>query len=117
MYEYSLTNTVNNAIQALCRKECWKKVNRITVKIGGLRRVNPELMAFIFAAASKDTPAEGAIFSVMLVPITYYCYNCKKKTMREDSEFSCPLCGSKNVQLISGLEFALEVLEVESDLF
>ena len=113
MYEYSLTNSVNNAIQALCRKTGWK-IRRITLKIGGLRPVNPELMAFIFAGVSKDTPAEGAIFSVMMIPVTYYCYNCKKKGIREDTQFMCPHCGSRNVQLLSGLEFSLEVLEVES---
>ena len=114
MYEYSLTNSVNNAVLSLCKKAGWSKVNRIMVKIGGMRPVNPELMAFIFAALSKDTPAEGAIFSIMLIPVTVHCFACGKTGIREDTQFLCPSCGSRNVQLLTGLEFSIEVLEVES---
>ena len=115
MYEYSLTHTINEALQDLCVKLGWKKINRLTVKIGGMRPVNPELMAFIFSAETKNTPVEGADFSVMLIPITYYCRNCKRRSMREDTKLLCPYCGSKNVQLLSGLEFTVEVLEFESN--
>ena len=114
MYEFSLTNSVNNAIQKLCTDTGWRKVNRIMVKIGGMRPVNPELMTFIFAAMSKGTPAEGAILSIMMLPVTIHCYACGRTGTREDSQFMCPYCGSRNVQLLSGLEFNIEVLEVES---
>ena len=115
MYEFTLTNSVNDALQRLCRQTGWKKVSRVMIKIGGMRKVNPELMAFIFAAVSKDTPAEGALLSVMLLPITIRCHSCGKISTREDSAFSCPLCGSENVQVLSGLELSIEALEVESN--
>ncbi|MBQ9905007.1 MAG: hydrogenase maturation nickel metallochaperone HypA [Synergistaceae bacterium] len=117
MYEFTLTNSVNNAVQRLCRQTGWRKIRRVMVKVGGMRNVNPELMAFIFAAVSKDTPAEGALFSVMLLPVTVKCHSCGKVSAREDSDFSCPLCGSKNVQILSGLELNIEALEVESNNF
>lgn len=115
MYEFTLTNSVNDALQRLCRQTGWKKVRRVMIKIGGMRNVNPELMAFIFAAVSKDTPAEGALLSVMFLPVTVRCHSCGKISTREDSTFSCPLCGSKNVQVLSGLELSIEALEVESN--
>lgn len=115
MYEFSLTNSVNNAVQRLCKQTGWKKVRRIMVKVGGMRKVNPELMAFIFAAVSKDTPAEGALLSVMMLPVTLKCYSCGKIVTREDTELVCPLCGSSNVQILSGHELAIESLEVESN--
>lgn len=114
MYEFSLTNSVNDAIQRLCRASGWSKINRVLIKIGGMRKVNPELMAFIFAALSKDTPAEGAVLSVMLLPVTFKCYSCNRTGISEDTEFLCPYCGSKNVKLLSGLELAIESIEVES---
>ena len=79
-----------------------------------MRPVNPELMSFIFAAVAKDTPAEDAILSVMMVPVTVHCYACGRTNTREDTHFMCPACGSRNVMLLSGLEFNIEVLEVES---
>ncbi len=117
MYEFSLTNSVNNALQSLCRQTGWSRVRRVMIKVGGLCKVNPELMAFIFAAVSKDTPAEGALLSVMMLPVTLRCYSCGKISAREDSELLCPLCGSKNVQIISGQELSIEALEVEGNIF
>ena len=117
MYEFSLTKTVNNAVQRLCVNAGWSKVYRVMVKVGGMRKVNPELMSFIFSAITKDTPAEGAILSVMIMPVTLYCYSCGRRGYREDTEFQCPSCGSRNIQLLSGLELSLEVLEVEGNPF
>lgn len=115
MYEFTLTNSVNNAIQRLCRQTGWKKIKRVMLRVGGVRDVNPELIAFIFAAVAKDTPAEGAILSVMILPVTVKCRSCGKVSAREDADFACPVCGSRNVQILSGLELNIEALEVESN--
>ena len=115
MFEFTLTNSLNDALQRLCRLTGWKKVTRVMIRIGGVRKINPELMAFVFAAAAKDTPAEGALLSVMILPVTVKCLSCGKISVSEDPEFACPLCGSKNVQILSGLELNIEALEIEND--
>ncbi|MBR2209745.1 MAG: hydrogenase maturation nickel metallochaperone HypA [Synergistaceae bacterium] len=118
MYEFSLTNSVARTVIELCRDNDWKKVRRIMVKVGGIRRINPELMSFLFMAMAKGTPAEEAILSVLVIPVTLYCNSCGRTSICEeeqDVQFECPACGSKNVQLVSGLEFNIEVLEVEKD--
>ena len=84
------------------------------IRIGGARTVNPELMAFIFSAVSKDTPAEGALLSVMLLPVTVKCNSCGKISTREDADITCPICSSRDVQIISGLELNIEALEVDN---
>ena len=114
MFEFTLTNSVNDAIQRLCRQTGWKKIRRVMIRIGGARTVNPELMAFIFSAVSKDTPAEGALLSVMLLPVTVKCNSCGKISTREDADITCPICSSSNVQIISGLELNIEALEVDN---
>ena len=113
MYEFSLTDSVNKLIQDMCRQAGWTKVRRVMVKAGGLRKINPELMAFIFAAMAQGTPAEGAAFSVMMMPVTLWCFSCGKVSTCDEPEMICPLCGSSNVHVLSGNEFAIEALEVE----
>ena len=115
MFEFTLTNSINDALQRLCRLTGWKKVRRVMVRVGGVRKINPELMAFVFSAAAKDTPAEGALLSVMILPVTVKCLTCGKVSVSEEEEFACPLCGSKNVQILSGLELNIEALEIEND--
>ena len=115
MFEFTLTSSLSEALQNLCRITGWKKVRRVMIRVGGVRKINPELIAFIFAAAAKDTPAEGALLSVMIVPVTVKCLSCGKISVSEDPEFACPMCGSKNVNILSGLELNIEALEVEND--
>lgn len=113
MYEFQLTNRLNNAIQDVCSMFRVKKVNRILIKAGAMRKINPEVMSFIFSSVSRGTPAEGAVLSVMIVPATFRCYSCGKTGTSDSTEFMCPHCGSRNVDLITGLEMCVDFLEVE----
>ncbi|MBR1673174.1 MAG: hydrogenase maturation nickel metallochaperone HypA [Fretibacterium sp.] len=123
MYEFSLTRSVNNAVLSLCEKSGWSRVRHIVLKIGGLRKVNLELMAFIFSVISKGTQTEGANFSIMELPVIFRCRSCGRdapgeiteEESRRTLEFACPLCGSRDVELLSGLELAIELLEVEKE--
>ena len=115
MYEFSVTQTVNNAILNLCEQAGWDKVKKILVKVGGIRKVNPELMSFIFTVLSEGTPTEGATFSVMCLPVALKCKACGRKGYRDDGEIICPSCGSKDVKILSGSEISIESLEVEKN--
>ena len=117
MYEHSLTNSLKNVVLTLCNQQGWKKVRRVIARVGGLRSVNPELMSFIFAGLTKDTPAEGAILSVMMLPVTLRCYSCGRIGIREDKDFTCPTCGSSDVKLLSGLELGIEAIEVDNNFY
>ena len=115
MYEFSLTRSVNNAVLSLCEKSGWSRVRHIVLKLGGLRKVNLELMAFIFDVISRGTRTEGANFSIMSLPVIFRCRSCGRDAPSESTEFAYPLCGSRDVELLCGLELAIELLEVEKD--
>ena len=113
MYEFQLTNKLNNTVQELCRLFRLNKVNKVLVKIGALRRVNPEVMSFIFSEVSRGTPADEAMLSVMIIPATYKCYSCGRTGTSDNTEYMCPHCSSRNVDLLTGLELSVDYLEVE----
>ncbi len=113
MYEFQLASKINNTIQNICWRYSFRKVNRVILKSGALRKMNPELMTFIFSSLSKGTPAEGASFSVMFIPATFRCHACGRTWTTEDSEFRCIYCGGRDVDLLTGLEFSIDFLEVE----
>ena len=116
MYEFSLARSVNNTVLNLCRRSGWDRVRHIVLKMGGLRKVDPELMTFIFSMISLGTPTEGANFSILFLPVVFRCHACGRDAPSEGTEFVCPLCGSKDVELLSGLELSIELLEVEKDI-
>ena len=113
MHELTLTESVNNAILTLCERSGWRRVRRIVLKVGGMRKVNPELMAFAFSAISKGTVTEGALLSILSMPIVFRCRACGRDSDSESTVFVCPRCGSSDVELLSGLELSIESMEVE----
>ena len=113
MYEFQLASKVNNTIQDICWRFSFKKVNRVILKAGAMRKINPELVTFGFASLSKGTPAEGALLSVMFIPVTFRCNSCGRTWTTEDTEFRCIHCEGRDVDLLTGLELAIDFLEVE----
>ena len=113
MYEFQLVGRLNNDVQLICNVLHLRRVNRVLVKIGALRKANPEALSFIFSSAARGTPAEGANFSIMIIPATFKCYDCGKTGTTDSTEYMCPHCGSRNVDLLTGLELSVDFLEVE----
>ena len=115
MHELSLTQSINNEIQDLCLRSGWTRVRRLVLKVGGLRQVDPELMSFAFDVVSRGTVTEGAVFSVLELPVVFRCRTCGKDSVSESTVFACPSCQSSDVELLSGLELSIESMEVESE--
>lgn len=115
MHELSLAESVNSAILDLCERSGWRRVRRIVLKVGGMRKVNPELLSFAFSAASRGTATEGAELSILSMPIVFRCRACGKDADSESTAFLCPRCGSADVELLSGLELSIDSMEVEGE--
>jgi hydrogenase nickel incorporation protein HypA/HybF len=113
----SLAESINNTIRTLCERSNWARVRRVVLKVGHLRQVDPELLAFAFNVVGKGTVMEGAELSVLELPIVFICHACGKETSSEGTFFICSNCGSGNVELRSGMELSIESMEVESRVF
>ena len=112
MHEISLLTSVVNKISKLCEQNNWKRVLRVTLKVGHLRNVDPEVFAFAFSASTVGTTMEDAEISIIEMPIILKCRVCNKNEDTEDSRFVCPNCGSTKVDIISGTEFIIESIEI-----
>ncbi|HOK20531.1 MAG TPA: hydrogenase maturation nickel metallochaperone HypA, partial [Thermosynergistes sp.] len=89
--------------------------SRVTLKVGKLRQVVPEVMVFCFEAASKGTPVEGASLEIEEVPLASRCTRCGREWSDSESLGLCPFCGSADVDVVQGMELLLESVEVELD--
>jgi hydrogenase nickel incorporation protein HypA/HybF len=112
MHELSLVMSVVKTISNLCEQNKWKRVLRVTLKVGHLRQIEPEIFAFAFSSATVGTTLEGAEISIIEMPIIFKCHTCNKNSDTEEFRFVCPNCGSVDVDLISGMEFIIESIEI-----
>ena len=115
MHEMSLVEAVFESLLPLCADNGWKRVEKVTLKIGTLRQVIPEALLFCFETAAAGTPREGAMLDIQEVPIRQKCRHCGLEWGGEIPLGRCTACGSTEVDTISGVELDIESLEVAVD--
>ena len=63
----------------------------MTVRIGHLRQVVPDSLAFYFELVTRETVCEGARLEQELVPARLRCAGCAREWDPEDALFRCAL--------------------------
>ena len=90
-----------------------KKVKGIKVKVGEFTSVEPDCLRFYFDAVTKDSTAEGAELIIEQIPLVAECTACGSPFTPEGIRFTCPNCGSRQIELTAGRELYVESIEVE----
>ena len=111
MHELSLVGAVVESLEEMAMEKGWKKVTKVTLRIGRMRQVIPEVMIFSFSVVTEGTIMEGSSLEILEVPVTSRCSFCGEEW--EGLSFQCPRCGSDQVETVSGMEMDLESVEVE----
>ncbi len=91
------------------------RVTLVRLRVGVLSGVVPELLRSAFEACRKGTFAESAVLEIDVTKPVFRCRACGGESFREELDYSCAKCGSRDVELVSGDELILEKLEVETD--
>lgn len=112
MHETSIALSLLEIATGHCKKEGYKGIESITVRIGKASGIMPEALLFAFDAIKIGTIAEKASLSIEEVPVTGICNSCGSNfTVEEAYVIYCPLCGSVALQVETGRE--LDVCELE----
>ena len=85
----------------------------VTLRVGQLRQVIPDSLAFYLDIVARDTPAEGARLEQVVVPVRMRCDGCAHE-WEPEPKFRCPECGGAG-EVIAGDELEVDSIEVEED--
>jgi len=113
MHELAITQSIFDLIMEQAKKAEAKKVGKINLVIGEMTGVVSDCVQFYFDLFSKETLAEGAILSFVMVPSKAKCRGCDKLFELKELEWTCPYCGDNNLQIVAGQELFVESIEVE----
>ena len=111
MHELALAQSILGIVEQYVPAAQAAAVARVRVRVGALSGVVPDSLEFCFDAIIGGTPWQYAKLHIDRVPATAACEACSATFGVEDLAFQCPNCGSREVQMASGME--LQVLEVE----
>jgi len=113
MHEVSVAESLVELIADEARKEGFRRVRRVHVRLGALGHVEPAALLFCFDVVAKGTAADGARLELEIVPGTGWCEACGRSVAIEQHYALCPACGRSHVEVTAGAELRLTGLEVD----
>jgi hydrogenase nickel incorporation protein HypA/HybF len=112
VHELSLSRAVIATVE---KHAAGRRVSVVHLRIGRMRQVVPETLAFYFEFAARDTACDGARLEMELVEVQLRCTACDHSWAIDVPSFRCPACSSSRAEVTSGNEFEVESIDVEED--
>lgn len=92
-----------------------RRVLLVSVRLGHLRQVIPESLAFSFDVVARGTLCEGATLECEVVAAVLRCAPCAHEWAIVEPTFRCPRCGDAQIAVIDGDELEISSIEVEQE--
>ena len=114
MHELTITESLLEIALRHANEAGATKITDLYLVIGQLSSVVDESVQFYWDIIAKDTPAEGASLHFKRVPTELICLNCDHQYKPVEDQMACPRCESISIKILSGEEFFLEAINVET---
>ncbi len=113
MHEFSIVQSLMDAIEAHAAREEAESVSRVVLRVGPLAGVVPHLLKTAFDTFKARSVAEAAELVIETSPLELTCRDCRQISTTDTVRFKCPQCSSLNVEAREGDALVLERLEME----
>jgi hydrogenase nickel incorporation protein HypA/HybF len=110
MHELSLSQAI---VATALRHAEGRRVTAVNLRVGHLRQVVPDSLAFYFEIVARGTGCEEARLTLDAVPAVLRCRACGHEFSPDVPAFRCPACAGGDVVVERGDEFQVESIEVE----
>jgi hydrogenase nickel incorporation protein HypA/HybF len=107
MHELSIADAI---VRIACTHAGDRRIETVEVKVGHLRQVVPDSLAFAFALVAEGTVAEGAELVLEVVPAAGVCRDCGVESELPGFPLACSVCESLDVELVRGEELFVDAL-------
>lgn len=114
MHELAVTQSILDIVLDHAGKAKATKVSKIYLVIGDLSTIVDESVQFYWEIIAKDTVAEQAELIFRRVAASFECLDCQTVYQLDGHSIFCPTCGSSRIKILSGEEFYIEAIDVET---
>jgi len=112
VHEYAIAEGV---IAVACKHAAGRRIAAVDLRVGHLRQVVPDALAFAFEVASAGTPAAGAELRIEPVVPVVRCERCGAEGEARELPLACAGCGDLAVAVVAGEELEVESIDVFDD--
>jgi hydrogenase nickel incorporation protein HypA/HybF len=111
MHEYSIVQALVDRVDREARARRATAVHRLSIRIGELSGVDPDLLTTAYETFRERTICDGAELDVRMVAARWECPVCGSAISRGDL-LTCPTCRVP-ARLTEGDEIMLDRIEME----
>lgn len=115
MHELGIVFHTIESVNKIAKENNVSKINSVTVQIGEVSLVVPELYENCWNwAVKKETILKDAKIIMETIPAVTFCENCEKTYPTVQYAKICPYCKSDRTYLQTGNEFIIKEIEAEN---
>lgn len=114
MHELSVVAGLFEILEEKAREAGALRVTAVTIRVGRLSGVVPDLLESAFDSFKKGTIASEASLRVETPPLRVRCRSCGKEASTDEPLFACPACGAPGLEILEGMDIFLQKLEIET---
>ncbi len=114
MHELSVTESILEIALRHAEQAKAQRVTNLYLVVGQLASIVDDSVQFYWDIISKGTIADGAVLHFQRLPARLLCLDCNQQYSPSGDGFSCPACLSDHVKVVSGDEFFMEAIDIES---
>ena len=110
MHELSICGSIADIVS---RRAGGRPVRVINVRVGQLRQVVPDTLAYCWDLVCAETPLEGSRLAVESVPARLRCRDCETEAEVGDLPvFICASCGATSTEVVAGEELLITSVDL-----
>jgi len=113
MHELSVVQAVLEKALEVSQANGSLPLEKIHVRIGKLRQIVPEALAYAFDVVKTDTLAENASLEWEEVSPLVRCRQCGENFEPEDVFWVCSTCGAPGGEILQGEELILQSVSLK----
>jgi len=114
MHELSIVANLFEILNQKAKEKKAKRILSVTLQVGRLSGVVPELLRSSFDIYKQDTLAHNADLVIQEVPFKVRCLACGTEMTKEDFIMVCDRCRSTELEILQGTELFLLKMDVEA---
>jgi hydrogenase nickel incorporation protein HypA/HybF len=114
MHEAAITEAMLDQVRTFMPDR--GRLASVRVEIGALEHIQPEVMATVWEALTRETELRGATLDFEHVPLRVACGACGHEFEPEDPAILlCPACGVVRPKVLEGSGVRLLALEIDEE--
>lgn len=112
MHEFSVCSALISQVRAVAQEHGAASVGSITVRIGPLSGVEPDLLKRAFDVARGGPPTDQSTLVIEHSPLIIRCRDCGHEGPARPNRMVCQDCDGYHVSVVSGDEMLLASVEL-----